>query len=214
MDIIKTDPDNPDPQVIQTIVDHLRAGKVVLLPTETVYTLAVDATNEDAIRKVYEIKGRDFSKPLHVVVGNLEMAERYVDANDTARKLAKAFLPGPLTLVLPKKADLLPLMLTSSLPTLGIRIPDLPLSLKVSEVFGLPFTTTSANPSGGVNPYSVQDVLDSLSQKSIDMIDLAINVGDLPNVLPSTIVDISFDKLDVLRIGPISIDQLTNVVDR
>lgn len=233
MEILKTDPSKPEEQIVNKIVESLNKGSIVILPTETVYTFAVDATNEKAVKTVYEIKQRDFSKPMHVVVSSLEKAEEYVYVNKEAEKLAKAFLPGPLTIILNKKqpsgsqpffepetfrtaglgrTPTLPDILTSGLPTLGIRIPNMALILEVARIFRKPFTTTSANVSGGENPYTIDDVLEQLTQKTRNKIDLAVDVGKLPKVNPSTIVDLTKQPYAILREGPITKKEIDTVL--
>lgn len=204
MQTIKIDPKNYKSEDVLRISRALEAGQVVLLPTETVYTFATDATREDCVKKVYELKGRDFSKPLHVVVDSLLSAEKYVEVNNAARKLAEKFLPGPLTLVLPKKENVLPEMLTSGLPTLGIRIPNLNLCLDVAKEFKKPYTTTSANISGGSNTYTVEDVLKQFDEQKLKMIDLVVDVGPLPKLLPSTLLDLTTNPPQILREGPVT----------
>lgn len=204
MEILKTNSTNPKKIYIEKIAKTLSRGKIVVLPTETIYTFAVDATNARAVKKVYELKGRDFKKPLHVVASSLTMASHYVYVNDLAKKLAEKFLPGPLTLVLKKRESTLPKVLTSGLSTLGIRIPNLPLNKKVSELFQKPYTTTSANISGGSNPYSINDIFKQLSKAKTEMISLAVDVGSLPNLLPSTLIDLTTRPPKILRQGPIT----------
>jgi len=212
MRIIKVDPEAPSISEVKVISEALKKGKVVVLPTETVYTLAVDATNKSAIEKVYQIKGRDFNKPLHVVVTSLKMAENYVEINKQARLLAKNFLPGPLTLVLLKRGGILPEILTSGISTLGIRIPKLELNLLISKEIGLPYTTTSANKSGGSNPYSVSLVMAQLAGKKNEL-DLIVDIGNLPNLLPSTLVDLTISPAKILREGPIKKEELEKFID-
>lgn len=204
MQTIKINSKNYTKESVLQISRALELGQVVLFPTETVYTFAVDATSDDCIKKVYELKGRDFSKPLHVVVDSLTSAEKYVEVGDAAKKIAEKFLPGPLTLVLPKKENVLPDMLTSALPTLGIRIPNLKLCLDVAKEFKKPYTTTSANTSGGSNTYSVTDVLKQFDEEKLKMIDLVVDVGPLPNLLPSTLLDVTVNPPQILREGPVT----------
>ncbi len=204
MQTLKTDPNNYNEDDIAKISNALKLGQVVLFPTETVYTFAVDATREDCVKKVYELKGRDFSKPLHVVVDSLKTAEKYVDINPEAIKLSEKFLPGPLTLVLPKKPGVLPDMLTSNLPTLGIRMPNLKICLDLAKKFGKPYTTTSANISGGANTYSINDVLNQFDSEKLKMIDLVIDIGPLSNLLPSTLIDLTITPPQILREGPVT----------
>lgn len=212
MDIIKTDAQKPTHDTISAIIAVLQKGGMVVLPTETVYTFAVDATNEEAIKKVYEIKGRDNSKPLHVVVNSLQMAKQYAEVTDVAEVLAKGFLPGPLTLVLAKKTEKLPSNLNAGLPTLGIRIPALPLCIETAKQFGKPFTTTSANLAGGPNPYSIQEVLSQIPSEKQNMIDLIIDAGVLPHLLPSTLVDLTTTPYKILRSGPILKEDIEAIV--
>lgn len=212
MQTIKIDPINFKHEDIVKIAQALESGQVVLFPTETVYTFATDATRVECIKKVYELKGRDFSKPLHVVVDSLESARKYVETNNTTLKLAKEFLPGPLTLVLSKKPNTLPDILTSGLPTLGIRIPNLKLCLEVANEFKKPYTTTSANISGGANTYSVDDVLNQFDDKKLKMIDLVVDIGPLQNLLPSTLLDLTINPPQILREGPITKEEIEKVL--
>lgn len=213
MEILKTDPSKLEEQIVNKIVESLNKGSIVILPTETVYTFAVDATNKEAVKTVYEIKGRDFSKPMHVVVPSLEKASEYVLISKESEKLAKTFLPGPLTIILNKKQPSpLPGILTSGLPTLGIRIPNMALILEVARTFRKPFTTTSANVSGGENPYTVDDALEQFTQKTRNKIDLAVDVGKLPKVSPSTIVDLTKRPHAILREGPITKKEIDTVL--
>ncbi|OGM24650.1 threonylcarbamoyl-AMP synthase [Candidatus Woesebacteria bacterium RIFCSPLOWO2_01_FULL_39_61] len=214
MEIIKIEGTKPNELEVEKIKSFLDKGKIVVLPTETVYTFATDATNLDALKKIYELKGRDFSKPLHVVVSSIRMAQKYVYITPIAEKLAKRFLPGPLTLVLKKKKGRLPDLLTSNLPTLGIRIPDLPLNKIVSEKLKVPYTTTSANISGEANPYSIEQVLKQLSKEKQTFVDLMVDVGSLPQLKPSTLIDLTQSPPKILREGPISKKDLEKVIGK
>ena len=105
MELIKIDPSNPSPEIIKRICLSLSLGRLVVLPTETVYTFAVDATSNEAIDKVYSIKGRAFNKPLHVVVTDIQMIKKYVKFNKKADKIVDQFIQGQLTLVLHQKRN-------------------------------------------------------------------------------------------------------------
>lgn len=212
MQVIKVDPNSPTKSELKEIVSHLKSGNVVILPTQTVYIFAVDATNTNAIEKVYKIKGRDFKKPMHVIVESISRAEKYVKVNKFAKLLANKFLPGPLTLVLPKKKGVLPNILTSNLPTLGIFIPKLKINLEVSRLFALPYTTTSANLSGGQNPYSLNEVLKQINQEKRKLITLAIDAGKLPKVKPTTFLDLTVKPPKILREGPITQKMLEKIL--
>lgn len=211
MQILKVDPLNPLNEHLTQVVDILSKGGIVILPTETVYTIAVDATSKDAVEKVYRLKGRGFNKPLHVVLPSLEMARIYVEVTPEAYQLADRFLPGPLTLILPQKGGVLPGILTSGIPTLGIRIPGLPLCLEIAKMFGKPYTTTSANLSGSNNPYSIKQVLKSF-EKHIRDIGLVVDIGELPRNSPSTLLDLTSKPPKILRQGPITQKQIEEVL--
>lgn len=208
MEILKVDTNNPEENSIEKIVKTIDAGKMVVLPTETVYTFATDATNEKSVELVFQLKGRDFNKPLHVVVDDIETAAKYVFVNQEALTLAEKFLPGPLTLVLPKKEGVLPAALTAGLPTLGIRIPALPLNLEVAKRLGKPYTTTSANLSGGPNPYSIEQVLSQFPGDNRKTLELIVDVGPLPNLPPSTLIDLTQFPPKIIRSGPVSKERL------
>ena len=186
------------PDWLEEAVETLRAGGIVLLPTDTAYGLAVDATNVAAITRVYELKKRD-QKPLIIVIRDAQHADEHVELNDVARRLMQYFFPGPLTLVLPKKEHL-PHELTGGRPTVGIRQPDSIVTRQISVAFDRPYTSTSANLSGGPTPYSVDD---ALAQLDHTLIDLVIDAGPLPKRPTSTVVDLTVTPPQILRKGPI-----------
>ena len=141
----------------------LRAGELVAFPTETVYGLGADARDDRAVARVYEAKGRPAFNPLIVHVHDLEAAERFAIFDPAARVLAEAFWPGPLTLVLPRRAESgLSDLVTAGLPTAAIRVPAHGLARRLLETFGGPLAAPSANPSGAVSPTTRAHVLDGL----------------------------------------------------
>jgi len=143
---------------IERFAALLRAGGIVAFPTETVYGLGADATNSDAVLKIYETKGRPRFNPLIVHVTDLEMAKNLTEMSPLAEKLAQ-FWPGPLTLVLPKRPDAkLSDLVTAGLDTVGVRIPDHPLALALIRAAGLPLAAPSANPSGKLSPTTAAQV--------------------------------------------------------
>lgn len=125
----------------------LASGGVILYPTDTLYGLGADALSDEAVAKIKRIKGRNEQKPIHAVVADMAMAERYAGVNNVARSLAQKFLPGPLTLILKKKEGI-ETGIARDMSTFGIRIPDNVFCLDLAREFGKPFTTTSANASG------------------------------------------------------------------
>ena len=208
MEIIKIDLDNPDQKVIKNAADILRRGGVVVYPTDTAYGLGVNALEEKAIKKVYEIKGRNFSKPTHAIVRDWKMIKELCFANDTVKKLYEYFLPGPLTIILLKK-KVVPDILTAGLTTLGIRIPNNQVTNLLSNQLTIPYTTPSANREGGKTPYSIDEVKKELD---IQKIDLVLDAGQLPSTPPSTIVDLTTTPIKIIREGPISKEKISSAV--
>ncbi|WP_395820503.1 L-threonylcarbamoyladenylate synthase [Devosia sp.] len=152
-------PDARKTTEIAALAARLRAGEVVAFPTETVYGLGADATNSDAVLKIYETKGRPRFNPLIVHVADLAMAETLVELSALAKKLA-VFWPGPLTLVLPQKPGAgLSDIVTAGLDTVGIRIPAHPLALKLIQATGRPLAAPSANPSGKLSSTTAEQVI-------------------------------------------------------
>lgn len=196
------------PNNIERAANDLLAGKLVAMPTETVYGLAGDATNDQAIALIYSTKGRPEFNPLIVHVLDQNMAAAYVDLNDPAKKLAAAFWPGPLTMVLPRKSDShLSHLLSAGLDTLAVRSPVHPVARDLLKTCNKPLAAPSANPSGGISPTNSQHVQQGLGEK----IDLILEGGDCQKGIESTIVLVTNDQLILLRPGSISPDQLSEV---
>ncbi|KAG1650451.1 Threonylcarbamoyl-AMP synthase [Nymphon striatum] len=185
----------------------LSDGRLVALPTETVYGLAADATNGKAVARIFEAKGRPQFNPLICHVSGIDMALEYADINDDALALMKAFWPGPLTLVLPLKpnAKIHPLV-SAGLDTIGLRHPR-GLMADLAAQIGSPLAAPSANASGKISPTTAQAVLDSLSNK----VDLIIDDGACAVGLESTIVKVEDDRLVLLRPGSVTLSDLEKV---
>lgn len=179
----------------------LRGGGLVVYPTETLYALGADALDPEAVARVYKVKRRPLGKPLSIAVSSLEMLRRYAYLDEKADRLARRFLPGPLTLVLRKKD--LPEILTSGLSKVGVRIPADHRALELIERFGGPVTATSANITEEISPITVEEVLEQLTG-----VDLILDGGPLdPSRVPSTIVDMTGEP-KVLREGRIKREEL------
>ena len=204
-------------EVAERAAEVLRAGGVVLYPTDTLYGLGADALSDEAVAKVYAIKGRDEKKPIHAIVADVSMMERYAKVNDLARELAKEFLPGPLTLILKKSAEGGSAFggkwngfntgIGRNMDTIGFRIPDNEFCQTFARAFGSPITTTSANMAGKRPEQTVDAVLAQLQHsnipKNVGMIDLIVDAGELPACEPSTVVDLSGERPLILREGAI-----------
>lgn len=201
MAIVRIDKNNPDPKTLVQAAETLISGGLLVYPTDTAYGLGVDATNDNAIKKLYELKGRAFSKPTHVVVRDWKMVTNLTQPGTLAKALFTKHLPGPLTIVIAKKKDVSD-VLTAGRPTLGIRIPNSPITQKLSKLVDFPYTTTSANRSSEATPYSLPEL-----NKVLDLskIDLVLDAGPLPKTPPSTIVDTTTEPPTVIRNGPIKI---------
>lgn len=188
----------------------LEAGLPVAIPTETVYGLAADATNPDAISRIYEMKGRPRFNPLICHVANFEMAEKHVTFDPVSRQLAEAFWPGPLTLILPLKADSQVHSLASAgLDTLGVRMPD-GFSRAVIARFGKPLAAPSANTSGKISPTSAAHVEADLG----DRLTLILDAGSAEIGLESTIVKVEGDEIRLLRPGGLDVADIEKLTGK
>ena len=186
----------------------LRAGEVVALPTETVYGLAANALDGAAVGKIFEIKGRPAHNPIIVHVADVAMARRCVaEWPEAAERLAAAFWPGPLTLVLPR-AELIPDIVTAGGATVGVRWPSHPFIQAVIRECGFPLAAPSANPSNGVSPTNAAHVLERLGQN----ISLIVDGGQSQVGIESTVVDLSVTPVRVLRPGMIHAESLLAVL--
>lgn len=189
------------PDVIALAAQYLRDGKLVALPTETVYGLGANALDGKAVARIFEAKGRPQFNPLIVHVADLEQAGRYVVLNDHARQLASSFWPGPLTMILPRKMDGgISDLCSAGLPTLAIRIPAHRTAQAILRACNLPIAAPSANRSGSISPTLPLHVAESLG----DAVDLIVADGACTVGLESTVVDLSGDAPVVLRPGGIS----------
>jgi len=182
----------------------LAEGGLVAFPTETVYGLGGDARNDRAVARIFEAKGRPRFNPLIVHVPNIETAKIYVEWSDSADRLASAFWPGPLTLVLPLKPNsgLSPLV-TADLPTLAIRVPAHPVARQLLETFGEPVAAPSANPSGRISPTEAAHVYAGLSGR----IEAILDGGACDVGVESTIVGLAGD-VALLRPGGLPCEAL------
>lgn len=179
------------------------AGEPVVVPTETVYGLAADATNAQAVARIYEAKGRPSFNPLIVHVPDLAAAERIGVFNDDARALAEAHWPGPLTLVVPLREPApVASLVTAGLPTIALRVPAHPAMQALLRATGKPLAAPSANASGRISPTRVQHVLASLGGR----IPLLIDGGATERGIESTIIAATGGPLRLLRRGPVEVE--------
>lgn len=179
----------------------LRAGGVILYPTDTLYGLGADALLDEAVAKIYAIKGRDEGKPMHAIVSDLAMVERYAEITDDARRLAAKLPQGQVTFILKKKAGM-DSGIMKDIATFGFRIPDNEFCIEMIRAFGKPITATSANKSGDKSERSVDKILAQLGAAA-EGIELVIDAGELPERAASTVVDLSGAHPLIVREGSI-----------
>ena len=186
----------------------LADGGLVAFPTETVYGLGGNALDASAAGKIYAAKGRPSDNPLIVHIARPGDAEKYADTNPLYEALAKAFMPGPLTVVLPKKENI-PFSVTGGLQTVGIRCPGDPVARELIRLAGVPIAAPSANVSGRPSPTAASHVADDLNGR----IDCIIDGGEAEVGLESTIVKIDGNRLILLRPGAITPEMLRTVCE-
>jgi L-threonylcarbamoyladenylate synthase len=201
-EIEEINPGKPSVRLLKKAARLIRKGAVVVCPTDTGYALAANALDARAIVKVFNIKGRTFGNPIHVAVNSLEMAERYAHVSPEAEQLAHSFLPGALTLVLPRK-ETVPSLLVAGRDTVGIRIPDNKVILELATLADRPITATSANASGQPTPYTVPEVGNLLGE-AVEQVALILDGGSIQSRELSTIVDLTVSPPQLLRQGLVS----------
>ena len=180
----------------------LERGGLVAFPTDTVYGLCVIATLEESVRQLFEVKERDLSKPIPLLLGSAEaLSEIALDISQMAERFAHNFWPGPLTMVVRRRPEFA--YLGGEQETVGVRVPDHRIALTLLAGIG-PLAVTSANLSGEPNTRTAQETYGQLSGR----IDLIIDGGETPGGMPSTVVDCTGDHPVILREGPITMEDL------
>jgi L-threonylcarbamoyladenylate synthase len=191
---------------VERAIDTIRAGEAVAFPTDTVYGLGVDPFNISAIIKLFEAKGRDYNKAIAILIGNIDQVELIAETfTINARKLVESFWPGGLTVIVPKCKSVPDLL--SANQSIGLRMPDHPIALRLLNEFG-PLATSSANITGKVNPLNAQDVFSQLGGR----IPLILDGGNCPGGVPSTVVDCVTEQTRILRQGAIELKKIESVL--
>lgn len=197
MNVIRVDRSRDLSSQLQPAVEVLQSGGVVIFPTDTVYGIGCDALNEEAVGKVFRVKGREANKPLPVLVASVDDLSHLVrEVPPMARELMEKFLPGGVTVVLPKRESV-PDIVTAGTDTMGVRIPDHPVTLALLRLSGVALTAPSANFSGEPPAQRVADIPTSLQEQ----VDAVIDDGDAPGGVPSTVVDMTSPRPRILREG-------------
>lgn len=198
----------PTPANLRRLAGVLRRGGLVAMPTETVYGLAAHALDARACRAIFRAKGRPAHDPLIVHVPGLAEAEQLAEFNDAARKLTRAFWPGALTIVLPKKT-VVPGVVTAGGPTVALRAPAHPLARKLLRLTGVPLAAPSANPFSYISPTTAGHVRQGLGSRIAHILD----GGDCPIGVESTVVDLTHPtRPRILRPGAVSAAQIAKVL--
>ena len=195
-------------ELFSRAVDALKRGEVIVFPTETFYGLGADAFDETAVERVVALKGRSPENPIPLIISDREMLESVVgDIPPAAQKLMERFWPGPLTLVLSAKRNL-PASLLNHNGGVGVRISSHPLANRLARELGRPLTATSANPSGREPARTVDQALAYFSDK----IEIFLEGGRLEGKKGSTVMDVSQDKIRIVREGEIPSEELKRIL--
>jgi len=183
---------------------EIKKGSLIIYPTDTVYGLGAVITNEQSINNVYLAKSRSFSSPLIALLSSVDKVEEvaYVSDKNLLKKLAKAFWPGALTVILS--------IMVSGGDTIGVRIPNLDLAIKIIDLAGGILATTSANISGEATPKSYDELSEAIKSK----VDILIDSGKCKLGEASTIIDLTSDVPKILRKGAISIEEIEKIIGR
>ncbi|HEU5047816.1 MAG TPA: L-threonylcarbamoyladenylate synthase [Rickettsiales bacterium] len=194
--------------VIKKAAEYLRFGRLVAFPTETVYGLGADATNDRAVAEIFSAKGRPQFNPLIVHVCHVSMAKRFAVWNDLAEKISAAFWPGPLTFILPRTADCsISLLASAGGDTIGVRMPAHSVAHALLAEAGVPVAAPSANRSGRISPTAASHVYEELGELPAMILD----GGECSVGIESTVIDLSGSGVTLLRPGFVTRDQLQEV---
>jgi len=191
---------------------EIKKGSLIIYPTDTVYGLGA-ITNEQSINNVYLAKSRSFTSPLIALLSSVDKVEEVAYVSDKNKelldKLAKAFWPGALTVIL-KRKEHIPSIMVSGGNTIGVRIPNLDLAIKIIDLAGGILATTSANISGEATPKSYDELSEAIKSK----VDILIDSGECKLGEASTIIDLTSDVPKILRKGAISIEEIEKIIGR
>lgn len=200
-----------DPRALEIAVRLLQAGELVGFPTDTVYGLAAAVSNEEAVRRLFSVKGRQPSKGVPLLVADTLMAEWVGEMTPLAEKLASRFWPGALTIVVPKKSGFFSLALGgTTAKTVALRVPGHDFPRDMAKVLGEPITGTSANRSGARAPMSAAEVAFQMGE----LVPLVIDGGRIMGGKESTVVDATGETVKVLRLGAVSREELAGVLGK
>jgi len=208
--IIKVDPEIVEPDKIEIIADVLSNDGIIVYPTETFYGLGANCFSEEAVKKIYRLKRRAASKPVSVVISDLDMLRSVaVNIPPEFKSLYSELWPGPLTLIF-KASALLPKNLLGSAGSIGVRLPGHPWLRSLVRCATFPIAATSANVSGEGETTQPEKVIEMFNGK----VDLIVDGGKTKGIMPSTVVDLTTEKPQILREGAISASELRKYLFR
>lgn len=194
--------------MLEKAAELIKQGKIVVFPTETVYGIGTNGLDENAVKKLYEVKQRPLNKPISLLVSNMEMVNQIAkDITETEYKIMEKFFPGPLTIIL-KKKDIVPDIVTSGQDTIGVRMPSGDIARKLVELAGVPIAAPSANITGEPSGTNLPEIKKHFEGK----VDYFIDGGESEIGLASTIVQVVDGKPQILRQGSITLEQINEIL--
>jgi L-threonylcarbamoyladenylate synthase len=191
---------NPSPEVVEEAISVMEGGGIIVYPTDTIYGLGVNALDEDAVRRLFRVKGRPPHKPVSICVSGVDEIPRFSRPSRHAMDLMKRILPGPYTLIL-ERNELIPDVITGGSSRVGIRVPDDEVCRLITARF--PVTATSANISGKPPSPGIEEIL-----RDLDGVDLVLDAGECQSMEPSTVIDLTVNPPRVLRRGKGPLDTI------
>lgn len=196
-----------DNEKLRQVAEKIKNGGIVIFPTETVYGIGANGLDEEAVKKLYQIKERPLNKPISLLVSNMEMVEKVAkDITELEYKLMKKFFPGPLTIVLSKQ-NIVPDIVTANQETVGIRMPSSEIAIKLVEYAKVPIATPSANISGKPSETNLENLIKEFEGK----VDYFIDGGESKIGISSTIVKVIDGVPHILRKGSITPEQIAEI---
>jgi len=208
--VLEIDSDHPKKELIEEAVKLIKEGKLIAFPTETVYGLGADALNEEAVKRIFEIKGRPLDKPLSIIIGRKEELRQCVqEIPKSAQALIERFWPGPLTLIF-RASPLIPDIIKSENNTIGIRMPDCKIALEIIQASEVPLACPSANLSGSSPPTKAEEVAKDLGER----IDLLLDGGETKIGVESTVLDLTTSSPTILREGAFKREEIEEVIGK
>jgi L-threonylcarbamoyladenylate synthase len=197
---------------VREAVNFLQEGRAIVYPTDTLYGIGCDAFNEKAVSEVLKIKKRDSGKPLSVIVKNVEAIKKIAFVDKAREQIANELLPGPFTLIFPGVKHV-PEIVTGGENSIGIRIPDHPITRKLAEQFENPIITTSVNMSGEKpinDPFAIAEYFKTLEDRP----ELILDYGKIVNAHPSVVIDITQKRPQIMRTGMMSVEEIRELLEK